>query len=157
MADARFEDGEDRPIYLGAEDADDLGVISSLVQDAILPIEEMKYRVAKRQFALLVNRFRWEDAAISERGRKPERVRSLLVFGGVLGVRSQGINKDDKDIILSILSLRWVPETDGAGTLEIIFAGDGIISLRVEAIDATLRDVTRPYLAPSRQIPRHDD
>ena len=35
--DARFEDGREAPLNLGALDADDLKVISSLAQDAVFP------------------------------------------------------------------------------------------------------------------------
>jgi hypothetical protein len=34
-------------------------------------------------------------------------------------------------------------------------AGDGAIRLRVEALGVTLKDVTRPYLAPSKSVPNH--
>lgn len=149
MADARFEDGDEKPLYLGAEDADDLRVVSTLVQDAVFPIGEMSYRPAKRQFALLVNRFRWEDR------REAERVQSLLSFDGVLAVRTQGIDRSDRDTVLSLLSLEWQAGADGAGVLELVLAGDGAVALEMEALDATLRDVTRPYLAPSRKTPQH--
>ena len=36
--DAKFEDGAEAPLHLGALEADDLEVISSLVQDAVFPI-----------------------------------------------------------------------------------------------------------------------
>ena len=35
-------------------------------------------------------------------------------------------------------------------------AGDGAIGLDVETLDVTLKDVTRPYVAPSRKIPDHN-
>ena len=35
-------------------------------------------------------------------------------------------------------------------------AGDGAIRLKVEALEASLRDVTLPYIAPSGMIPNHD-
>lgn len=154
MADAKFEDGDERPLYLGAEDADDLRVVSTLVQDAVFPIGEMSYRPAKRQFALLINRFRWEDPA-EVSGRGVERVQSLLSFDGVMGVRTQGIDRSDKDTVLSLLSLEWKAGADGTGVLEMVLAGDGAVALEMEALDATLRDVTRPYLAPSRKTPQH--
>ena len=70
--DATFEDGRERPLNLGALDADDLSVISSLAQDAVFPITEMKWAIRQRRFAILLNRFRWEDAA--NRTAQPERV-----------------------------------------------------------------------------------
>jgi hypothetical protein len=35
-------------------------------------------------------------------------------------------------------------------------AGDGAIGVDVEALDVILRDVTRPYVAPSGKVPAHD-
>ena len=59
--DATFEDGREAPVNIGAEDAEDLSVISMLVQDAVLPATEITWRSSERGFALLVNRFRCED------------------------------------------------------------------------------------------------
>ena len=156
MTDASFEDGREAPLNLGAEDADDLQVISTLSQDAVFPVTEMKWRPADRQFALLLNRFRWEDKdAAAQRGRSFERVQSVLMFASVLSVASQGIDRNDKDMILSLLSIDFEPGEDGAGQILLTLAGDGAIKLRVEAVDATLKDVTRPYQAPSGHVPRH--
>ena len=152
--DARFEDGREAPLNLGALDADDLSVISSLAQDAVFPITEMRWEARARRFALLLNRFRWEDAG-KER-HAPERVQALLSFEDVLRVSSQGIDRSDTDMILSILSVSFDAGEDGAGHITLTLAGDGAIRLTVEAIDATLRDVTRPYVAPSKTVPEHD-
>ena len=152
--DARFEDGREAPLNLGAVDADDLQVISSLVQDAVFPITEMRWDARARRFALLLNRFRWEDAG-KER-HAPERVQALLSIEDVLRVSSQGIDRSDTDMILSILSISFEPGADGAGDMTLVLAGDGAIRLSVEAIDVTLRDVTRPYVAPSKSVPEHD-
>jgi hypothetical protein len=34
-------------------------------------------------------------------------------------------------------------------------AGDGALALEVEALEVTLKDVTRPYAAPSGHAPGH--
>ena len=67
--DARFEDGREAPLNLGALDADDLKVISSLAQDAVFPGSEMRWLQKERRFALLLNRVRWEDAGKSRHAR----------------------------------------------------------------------------------------
>ena len=41
--DARFEDGREAPLNLGALDAEDLTVIASLTQDAVFPASEMRW------------------------------------------------------------------------------------------------------------------
>ena len=155
--DARFEDGREAPLYLGALDAEDLGVLAALVQDAVFPITEMAWRPKARQFAILLNRFRWEDAPNAKaRNRPVERVQSVLSVENVLRVASQGIDRADKDVILSLLSVTFEPAEDGTGHVVLTLAGDGGIRLEVEALDVTLRDVTRPYEAPSGKIPDHD-
>lgn len=156
MTDARFEDGDDQPLRLIAQDAEGLQIFATLMQDAVFPITEMAYAARRRRFALMLNRFRWEDRAAAERaGRKFERVQSLLVFEDVLAVRTTGIDRADSKTILSLLEIAYAPGSDGTGTVTLILAGDGAIALEVEALDATLRDVTRPYLAPSGKAPAH--
>ena len=151
--DARFEDGREAPLNLGALDAEDLKVISALAQDAVFPATEMRWLPKDRRFALLVNRFRWEDAGRARHGA--ERVQALLVVDQVLRVASQGIDRGDADTILSLLTLTFEPGEDGAGDLILTLAGDGAIRLSVEALEVTLKDVTRPYRAPSGKAPDH--
>ena len=151
--DASFEDGREAPLHLGALDAEDLQVIAGLTQDAVFPITEMAWRASQRQFALLLNRFRWEDSGLQRHGA--ERVQSVLAFDCVLGVASQGIDRGDADLVLSLLSVEFEPGDDGAGHVVLTLAGDGAIRLSVEALDVTLRDVTRPYRAPSGKVPDH--
>ncbi|NIZ12797.1 DUF2948 family protein [Phaeobacter sp. HF9A] len=158
MSDARFDDGRERPLNLGAYEAADLEVISSLAQDAVFPVTEMTWRPSARRFAILLNRFRWEDRTAAERrGRAYERVQSLLVVENVLAVASQGVDRTDKDIILSLLAVSFEPDEDGAGQVLLTLAGDGAIRLSVEALEVTLKDVTRPYRAPSGHVPQHGD
>ena len=151
--DARFEDGREAPLNLAALDAEDLPVLAALCQDAVFPITEMSFGRKARRFAVLLNRFRWEDAA--NRRARPERVQSVLVVEHVLSVSSQGVDRADTDVILSLLSLEFQPGADGGGQVLLTLAGDGAIRLDVESLEVSLRDVTRPYVAPSGKIPDH--
>lgn len=156
--DATFEDGAERSLHLKAETAEDVPVMAALVQDAVLAITDMSWQPKLRRLVLLVNRFRWEDRAAAEaRGRAYERVRSLLVIDGVLAVSSQGIDRGDKEAVLSVLDIQWTPGEDAAGRVELVLAGDGGIAAEVECLDLTLKDVTRPYVAPSGKVPGHPE
>ena len=150
--DARFEDAREEPLRLRALDPQDLDVLSALVQDSVFVASDMTWDRTRRRFAILLNRFRWED-----RGRRhaPERVRSILAIEDAMAVRSQGIDRSETDTILSVLRLEWVEGDDGAGELVITLAGDGAVSVRVEALEVVLRDVTKPYVAPSGKSPEH--
>lgn len=155
MTDARFEDGAEEPLRLIAREAGDLPVIAALVQDAVLTGADLTFVRARRRFALFLNRFRWEDRAAAEAARRPyERVRALLVIDEVLAVRSQGITRDG-GTVLSLLDIAFSETSGGGGRLLLTFAGDGALDLQVEALDVTLRDVTRPYAAPSGRVPDH--
>lgn len=154
--DARFEDGGEHPLYLGAQDAEDLKVISSLVQDAVLPVSEISWQPGHNRLAFLLNRVRWEDQPAAERRqRPPERVQSVLVIDGVQKVGSQGISKQDKEVILSLLSIEVESDDQGPKALLLTFSGDGALRAQVEAVEVQLRDVTRPYLATSKMFPQH--
>ncbi|RLJ59191.1 Protein of unknown function (DUF2948) [Litoreibacter meonggei] len=156
--DASFEDGAARSLRLTAEDADDVTVISSLAQDAVFPVSEMAWKPAQRRFALLLNRFRWEDLPAAERrGRDFERVRAVLAFDDVTKVSSSGLDRSDPEMVLSLLSITWKAGEDGAGRFELTLAGDGAIALEAECVNITLQDVTRPYIAPSRKAPKHPE
>ncbi|MEE9387587.1 MAG: DUF2948 family protein [Paracoccaceae bacterium] len=156
VEDAKFEDAQDKPLRLRALDSDDLKIMSALVQDAIFPMAEMTWDSKKRRFALLLNRFRWEDLNPNlKRRRDYERVQSVLNIEDVISVSSQGLDRSETDMVLSVLSLTFEQGDDGMGRLEITLAGDGAIGIDVEALDVVLQDVTRPYVAPSRHMPSH--
>jgi len=164
MTDAQFEDGVERPLRLIARDADDLRIISTLVQDAVLTGADLRYTHGRRRFTMLLNRFRWEDSNRAQTtGRRFERVRSVLDFSDVTAVSHQGLERD-KDTILSLLSVAFAPEADvetgdpaGPGRVVLTFAGDGAVALTVECLEVELSDVTRPYAAPSGHAPSHPD
>ena len=155
--DAGFNDALDRPLNLGAQDAEDLQVISSLTQDAVLTVDDLKWSRAERQLVFLLKRFRWEDVELAkQQGRDPERVQSLLVIQNATGLASQGIDRKQADIVLSLMSLEFSGAVEGVGDLILTFSGDGALKVQVDGLDVALRDVTRPYVAPSKQIPNHD-
>lgn len=155
--DARFADADPRPLALKAEDEVDLRILSSLVQDAVLTGSDISHDARARRLALLLTRFRWEDADAAENeGRDFERVRSLLVIGDVMRVVSDGVARDEGSV-LELLAIRWQAGEDGTGRLTLDFAGDGTVMAEVECINLDLRDVTRPHKAVSGKVPQHPD
>jgi hypothetical protein len=151
--DARFEDGADAALRLRAFDPEDLTVISTLVQDAVFTAAAMRWDRRRRRFALLVNRFRWEEA---ERGGAAERVQSMLVIEDALAVRSLGIDPGDGETVLSLLALSFESGAEGSGQVVLTLAGDGAVAVEVEALEVVLRDVTQPWAASSGRAPAHD-
>ena len=81
----------------------------------------------------------------------------MLVFDTVTAVATSGIDRKDGDTILSLLTIDYQPTEAPSGHIILTLAGDGAIRLSVEAIEMTLKDVTRPYVAPSRKTPHHPE
>ncbi len=155
--DARFEEAAEKALNLIAQDQDDLRILSALSQDAVLTVGDMRYDGRKRQVSLLVNRFRWEDRLAAEREKRPyERVRTLIAVEDVRRARIQGLKREALDTVIALMAMEFAPGQDGTGTLTLTFSGDGAVALDVEALEVTLTDVTRPYIAPSQKVPDHN-
>jgi hypothetical protein len=157
--DARFEDAEERPLRLHALDAEDLAVVSALVQDSVAMTRDLAWLRKKRRFVLFLNRFRWEDAdAARLAGRPFERVRTVLLVDHVTAVRASGLDPSDKEQAVSVLGLSFdasADEEDPSGKFRVLLAGDGEIEIAVEYLEVRAEDVTRPWIAPSGKAPSH--
>ncbi|MAH94066.1 MULTISPECIES: DUF2948 family protein [Hyphomonas] len=139
-------------LRLLAETAEDLEVISAAIQDSVVKAGNLKYESRRNRFTLEINRFRWEAGAKRGDG---ERVRSLLAFDGVMGVKTRAVNKVDPEMILSLLQVSFTPADEPpGGKVTLLFAGDGEIELDVEVLDATLLD--SDYVWPTRHLPNHE-
>ena len=142
-----------KPLRLLAEAVEDLEVISAAIQDSVVKAGNLTYEARQNRFALEINRYRWEMGA--QRRVEGERVRSLLAFDGVLGVKTRAITKADPELILSLLQVTFTPaEEPPGGQVTLVFAGDGEIVLDVEVLDATLLD--SDYVWPTRHLPNHE-
>ena len=65
-----------------AGDAEDLNVISAMFQDAVVKVGDFAYLPQERRFALVANRFLWENAGTKRHGVFA-RVRAGLHFNDV--------------------------------------------------------------------------
>jgi Protein of unknown function (DUF2948) len=139
-------------LKLRAMDAEDLEVLSARLQDAIGRLKDFVWLPRQRRFALLLNRFRWEDA-----NGAGTRVRAGLRFDSVIKVQSANIKRGAPDAVVSLLAIKFAPKGDGdpGGTVELLMAGGGVMRLTVECIDAELADLTQPWAARGR--PSHED
>ena len=160
MSDARFQDGSpqgpDTPLRLMAQDAGDLPAISALIQDAVFTGADAAYHAPRRRFALMLTRLRWEDTAQAQAQSRPyERVKSLLVVENITALRRAGFDPQDKAAVQSLLALTFSPRDALGGSLTLTLAGGGAIAMEVEAIDLSLRDVTRPHRAIAQSLPDH--
>ena len=140
-------------IRLKAEEADDLAVISSLLQDAAFRVDDMAYRKAQHRFALVANRFRWEAEVLRKKKPKKktayQRVRAGLRFEGVLDVKFRDIPVRDKRHVLSLLAIAC-EKKKGGFVITLTFSGGAAIRLETEMLEVYLEDITGPWDTKSR-------
>lgn len=137
-------------LKLIALDADDLAIISAHVQDAVAKVGDLAYLPAQKRFVLPCNRFVWEIEA--GRFRKPhnERRNSVLHFERVLSVQASGIDRSKPGDVLSLLAIRFEPNDEPAGFIDLVFAAGAAVRLQVEVIEARLADLGGAWEASSR-------
>jgi hypothetical protein len=135
-------------LKLLAEDADDLGVISAALQDAVAKVGDIRFEPQGKVVTIAFNRFRWEAG-------EGERVRSGLQFGHVRKCQARRIRRDAPDAVVELLAISFEPagEGDPGGTVVLHFAGDADLRCEVECIDAAMADVSDPW--PTRSTPEH--
>jgi hypothetical protein len=136
-------------LKLRAVDAPDLQVIAAALQDAAVPISDMRYFAGPKQFALAVSRFRWE---LPETGRDDagggERVNAGLIFEHVRGVRSRRLDLGDRTQVLDLLTIQA-----GDGHVDLLFAGGATVRLEIDRIECRLEDYGEPW--PTIFRPKH--
>ncbi|MFI4986461.1 MAG: DUF2948 family protein [Alphaproteobacteria bacterium] len=145
-------------LHLRAEDAEDLAVLSSCLQDALVPLADMTFERAARRFVLAVNRFRWEGCAppLSGPGVADgvfERVACGITFEGVESVGLQGIDQGKREKVLELLAVMTDAAAAGRVAIHLLFAGGATIRLDADAIRVRLEDFGEAW--PTKWRPQH--
>lgn len=150
----------DNALRLRAIDPLDLSVIAAHLQDAIAQVGDMAYLQTQRRFAVIFNRFMWEDLD-ETKGAKPDknapyrRVRAALHFDSVERVQTQNLKLGAKDAVAELLTLAFESGSEPSGVVKMSFAGGATIKLTVECLDAWLTDISAPW--PTKNRPGHGD
>ena len=141
-------------LKLIAKTDEDLRVISAHLQDSIVKTSDIANLQKNKIFLMQLNRFMWEDV---EKGvfRKNKRIRTVLKFENVLKATSKNVNQKKNDRFLDFLAIELFKMPDKNFEMNLIFSGDVVIKLVVEAIEVTLDDQGSPW--ESKNKPRHDD
>ena len=147
-------------LKLRCEDPDDVVVISSLLQDALVPMSELAWLPAEKCFVLVASRFVWSECVdvtlpVVEAGIECySRQNFGLTVEGVKAVKSCGIDIDDKSQVLELLAVTAEVQ-NGTAALELIFAGRAGIRLECERIAVHGQDIGDPW--PTMRRPHHPD
>ena len=125
-------------LKLKADDNNDLKVFAAYLQDSVTIPQDIKYLKKNKTFICVFNRFMWEDA---EKGifRDNKRIRSALKIDEVISVKSKNLDPKEKKA-LEFLTINVHEDNKKYININLLFSGNMTISVRVEAINATLED-----------------
>jgi hypothetical protein len=140
-------------LKFAALDAEDLEVVSTHLQDAVVKASELLWRPQEHRVVLALNRFDWESAVQSQ--PQYRRRRAALRFERVQSCKVRGLTPEQKDEVLNLLSVEF-NETDApAGFVTLNFSGGAAIRLDVECLEAELADLGPTWTTAT--CPAHAD
>ncbi|MDA9649800.1 DUF2948 family protein [bacterium] len=149
-------------LLLLARDEGDVAVVSTLLQDAIIPGADMEFNRKTNQFIIVANRFCWEiqplDGVTSSDG-KPIYERRLcgICIRHVTAVQHHNWPDMRQDALFNLLALSYVDMAKNEGEsvgLQFEFSGGSSLRLLTDDIDITLADLDVGY--PTSLQPAHD-
>jgi len=138
------------PLKFAVLDEEDLEVVSTHLQDAVIKVADIIWQVPAKRLVVGLNRFDWERAI----GPKPQncRRRSALRFERVLSCKSQAVNPAGKDAVLNLLAVEFAETDAPSGVVTLIFSGGGAMRLEVECLEAELADLGPVWTCTGRPI-----
>ncbi len=126
-------------LRLIALDAEDLAVISALVQDARVQTSDIVWRQSENRLVVGMNRLDWEQTLAGE--TSPRRLIAALRFDRVLSCRSRKINLETPEAALELLGIEFHPGEAPGGSAVLMFSGGEALRLEVECLECELSDL----------------
>ena len=127
-------------------DADDLAIVSSMLQDAIVTAADMVFLKKEHAFVMAINRFRWEVPVVGSAG---ERVNAGVRFDHVIQVQFRNIDRGNRERFAAILSVEYE-----SSLVMIRFSGNAVVRLKVSELNCILRDFGESW--PTIWRPKHE-
>ncbi|MFG1425738.1 DUF2948 family protein [Roseixanthobacter glucoisosaccharinicivorans] len=138
-------------LKLLAMDGEDLAIISAHLQDAVIKVEDIGFLPSSRRFALLLNRFDWDQMETAD---ELVRRRAGLHFERVSAVQARGFDPRKSGTVLNLLAVTFEPTDEPSGHILLTCSGGAEIRLSVECIEARLSDLGPAWGCTC--APKHD-
>jgi hypothetical protein len=140
-----------QPLKLIALDPDDIAVVSTHLQDAVVKLADIVWLPSEHRLVIGLNRFDWEACGCEDPCYK--RRRTALRFDRVMAFRCRNIDCKAKDTVLNLLAVEYDATDAPAGTVTLIFSGGAALRLEVECLECELTDLGPTWDAKAR--PEH--
>lgn len=139
-----------QPLKLIALDPDDVAIVSTHLQDAVVKVADIVWLPAEHRLVIGLNRFDWEACGCEDPCYK--RRRTALRFDRVMSVRCRNVQSADKEAVLNLLAVDFDETDTPGGTVTLIFSGGAALRLEVECIECELTDLGPTWDAKARPV-----
>ncbi len=139
-----------QPLKLVALDQDDIEIVSTHLQDAVVKISDIIWLPGEKRLVLGLNRFDWEACGCDDPCYK--RRRTALRFERVNAFRCRNVNPADKEAVLNLLAVEYNQTDAPAGSITLIFSGGAALRLEVECLECELADLGPTWDARGRPV-----
>jgi len=142
------------PLKLVALDPDDVAIISTHLQDAVLKVADIRWRPGEKRVVLAVNRFDWEAA--QEDDPEYRRRRAVLRFDRVLNLKCRNVDPKNGAAVLNLLAVEFAESDPPAGVVTMLFSGGAALRLEVECLEVELADLGPVWTTAACPSHAHD-
>jgi Protein of unknown function (DUF2948) len=144
-----------QPVKFVALDRDDLEVVSTHLQDALVKVSDVMWRPHEKRLIVALSRFDWLAAECCS---NPElrRCRSALRFERVNSCKCRSVNPVARDAVLNLLAVEFAETDAPGGVVTLFFSGGGALRLEVECLEAELVDLGPSWPADCRPVHADD-
>jgi hypothetical protein len=138
-------------LKLVALDRDDIEVVSTHLQDALVSVGDVFWRPDEKRLVIGLARFDWESLNAPQYQRR----RTALRFDRVSSVKCRNVNCKDKTTMLNLLAVAFEETDRPAGVVTLTFSGGGAVRLEVECLECELVDLGSVWATSC--VPTHAD
>lgn len=137
-------------LKLKAVAAEDVEVVSALLQDGLVAAADLRYLAEEACFVMLVNRYCWEQSSADD-AAQPQRCMCGLKVSAVTQVRQRGLT-DQTNQFYNLLSITY---EEAMKRLTFTFSDGYGIRLAVDEVAMLAQDMADPH--PGFARPQHSD
>jgi hypothetical protein len=139
-------------LRLIAFDKDDIEVVSTHLQDALVQVSDIHWQPALKRLVVGCARFCWE--ATQAPNPDYQRRSTALRFDRVEHFKVRGIDPAEKDRTLNLLAVEFEENDPPGGVITFIFSGGAALRLEIECLECELADLGPCW--PTKVCPGHD-
>ena len=147
---------EENRLKIRAVTAEDVEIMSALLQDGIVAASDLHYQKDVASFVMVINRFCWEQGDDAESAAQPNRCLCGLKVAHVKRVSQRGLSAGGNQFynLLSITYEEAQKNEKVVNRLTFTFSDGYGIRLIVDELALILQDIAAPH--PGLARPQHD-